>query len=148
MRIHYLRSVIAGCVALTASGAFAQQQLPYSCALNTQALFDTWSVYDVDQNTDDEHATWFLGESDNGGKAACSWAFTSNYSEVSNWLVSPALKFDVADEGDITLKFDYYTTYSSTEHVNIYLSKSPDPSAEHTLLKEAQDAITAPAKRP
>lgn len=138
MRIHYLRSIIAGCVALTASGAFAQQQLPYSCALNTQALFDTWSVYDVDQNTDDEHATWFLGESDNGGKAACSWAFTSNYSEVSNWLVSPALKFDIADEGDITLKFDYYTTYSSTEHVNIYLSKSPDPSAEHTLLKEAQ----------
>ena len=41
MRIHYLRSIIAGCIALTASGAFAQQQLPYSCALNTQALFDT-----------------------------------------------------------------------------------------------------------
>ena len=137
MRIHYLRSIIAGCVALMASGAFAQQQLPYSCALNTQALFDTWSVYDVDQNTDDEHATWFLGEPDYGGKAACSWGYAS-YKEVNNWLVSPGLKFDVAEEGDITLKFDYYTTYPYTDKVNIYLSKAPDPSAEHTLLKAAE----------
>lgn len=139
MQIHYLRSILAGCVALTAAaGAFAQQQLPYSCALNTQELLDTWSIYDVDQNQDATHPTWFLSNADNGGAAACSWAFNSQYLPVDNWLVSPALKFDVAAEGDITLKFDYYTTYSNTELVNIYLSSSPDPSADHTLLKEAE----------
>lgn len=138
MQIHYLRSILAGCVALTAAaGAFAQQQLPYSCALNTQELLDTWSIYDVDQNHDATQPTWFLGNADNGGKAACSWGYAANV-PVDDWLVSPALKFDVAEEGEIILKFDYYTTYTYTDYVNIYLSKSPDPSADHTLLKAAE----------
>lgn len=89
----------------------------------------------MDGNWEGSKATWCLSVSDCGGDGPASWGNDPGRNAVDNWLVSPALSLEAGTE--YVLKFDYYTAYYVDENLEVYLSRSPEPGAEHTLLDKS-----------
>lgn len=133
--LHYLKSGLVAVALFGGIAAYAGEALPYHATLDTQDELDTWSVYDVDGNWEGSKATWCLSVSDCGGDGPASWGNDPNRNAVDNWLVSPALSLEAGTE--YVLKFDYYTAYYVDENLEVYLSRSPEPGAEHTLLDKS-----------
>lgn len=112
----------------------AAEQIPFESPLNTAEDFARWTTYDMDKNLQGEKANWFLGNTDMGGDCAVSWADVSAYTAVDNWLISPALALETGKK--YFLKYKYYTAYYQDEYLNVYISRSADPTQNPTLLKE------------
>ena len=129
-------ALAAGFLTLSATPASADAILaPYSISLTTQAELDTWTTYDVDGNVEGEKATWFLGNSDNGGPCAASYTDATTFKPTDNWLVSPAITLEAGKQ--YVLSFDYFTSYYYDEHVDILMSATPDPADPHTTIEES-----------
>lgn len=138
MRKFYKFNYVVMCIVATLLGyqtAWSQAEAtPFSATLDTAEELARWQTYDVDGNVEGEQATWYLAHSDMGGDAAASYADAVNYTLIDNWLVSPAIHLEAGKQ--YVLKFKYYTAYYDKEQLATYISTSPEPEAEHTLLKK------------